>query len=206
MKTNHIINLQKGLTIFFILFLIFRYHQIDNPTAWVYLGLHGSYGIFWNIKSKFFPDRQWEKPTSLIFAIVGFASLCLYWVAPWLLTSRGVIDPPWCLALCITIYILGIIFHLGADLQKYVALSYQPEHLIKNGFWSLSRNPNYFGEFLIYISFALLAMHWLPFLILGVWVTFYWLPNMRKKDRSLSRYPDFAEYRLTTKFFVPFLF
>jgi hypothetical protein len=34
----------------------------------------------------------------------------------------------------------------------------------------------------------------------------YLLPNMRRKDRSLARYPTFAAYRARTKLFIPGLF
>jgi protein-S-isoprenylcysteine O-methyltransferase Ste14 len=65
---------------------------------------------------------------------------------------------------------------------------------------------NYFGELLIYGGFGLMAMHWLPVLILLVWIVFVWLPNMRKKDRSLSRYPEFEAYKARTRRFIPFIF
>jgi hypothetical protein len=32
-----------------------------------------------------------------------------------------------------------------------------------------------------------------------------WIPNMRKEDRSLARYPEFEAYRNRTKLFTPFL-
>jgi len=69
-----------------------------------------------------------------------------------------------------------------------------------------TRSINYFGELLIYGTFALLAMHWLPFAILGLAVAVEWLPNMRRKDASLSRYPQFAEYKKNTRKFIPFLY
>jgi hypothetical protein len=118
MKINHIICLQKGLTGFFVLLLIIYYHQSENPTAWIYLALHGGYGILWNLKSIFFPDRNWDKKTNLLFAIVGFFSLCLYWVAPWLLTSRGTIAPDWYQAVVIMIFIVGVFLHFASDMHK----------------------------------------------------------------------------------------
>ena len=64
---------------------------------------------------------------------------------------------------------------------------------------------NYFGELLIYLGFGLLAMHWLPVLVLGLFVVVIWIPNMLRKDRSLSRYAEFEEYERRSKFFLPFL-
>jgi len=204
MRKRHVIDPLKGITFLVVLLLIARFDQWDNPTAWVYLGLHGTYGFLWMLKSRLFPDKQWEQPCSLGFALVIVGGLALYWIAPWLLTARGVQAPPWYLGLCVAIYAFGLFFHFASDMQKHTALKLQPG-LITDGFFALSRNPNYFGELLIYLSFAMLAMHWAPLVVLALFVVAYWLPNMRRQDRSLSRYPEFAAYRKRTKLFIPFL-
>jgi protein-S-isoprenylcysteine O-methyltransferase Ste14 len=90
-------------------------------------------------------------------------------------------------------------------MQKHTSLTLRPG-LVTSGLWSLSRNPNYFGELLIYLGFALLALHWLPIVILVLFVAVYWYPNMRKKDRSLARYPEFADWKNRTRLFIPFIF
>jgi len=57
------------------------------------------------------------------------------------------------------------------------------------------RHPNYLGEMLIYFSFALMVWHWLPFLVLTwVWIGLFAV-NMIIKEASLSRYPQWLEYR-----------
>ena len=77
--------------------------------------------------------------------------------------------------------------------------------LLTTGLWARSRNPNYFGELLIYGSFAGLTLHWIPPVILASFVLAVWVPNMIRKDRSLSRYPEFAEYKKRAGLIVPFL-
>lgn len=206
MKQKHFIDAHKGATALFVLFLMAVYHQWANPTAWLYLALHGTYGILWVLKSRIFPDRKWEQTTSLWFGLAIWAGLSLYWVAPWLLTSGNVVAPGWYQAMCTSLYIFGVFFHFAADMQKYTALKLQPDHLITNGLFARSRNMNYFGELLIYAGFGLLAMHWLPVIILLVWVVAYWLPGMRMKDNSMSRYSQFEEYRKRTDLFIPYLF
>ncbi len=207
MKLNFYISIHKLLSAPVILAMIIFYHQWDNPTAWVYLGLHGSYGVLWALKSWYFPDKNWEIRTSIAYGIlVGWGSLTTYWVAPWLLCLRGVHASLWMVSLWIMMFTLGVFFHFSADMQKTIALKLQPDHLIADGVWSLCRNPNYFGEFLIYLSLALLSTHWLPIAILALWIVVYWLPNMRKKDRSLARYPEFASYKARTRMFIPFIF
>jgi steroid 5-alpha reductase family enzyme len=176
-----------------------------NVTAWVYLSLHGSYGVLWLFKGRLFPDASFEQHCSPGFGVAIWLGLSLYWLAPWIVTSQGVMPPEWYLATCIAMYAAGVFFHFSADMQKHTALRLRPGRLISDGMFSLCRNPNYFGELLIYGSFILLAMHWLPVVILALWVGAVWIPRMRRKDRSLSRYPEFATYRKRTKLFIPFV-
>jgi steroid 5-alpha reductase family enzyme len=72
--------------------------------------------------------------------------------------------------------------------------------------FSLSRNINYFGEFLIYISFAILALTLLAFLPLLAFIITFWIPNMIRKDKTMASLPGFVEYRKNTKIFFPFIF
>ena len=206
MKQRHFIDSHKAATGLFVLALIAIYDQWDNPTAWVYLALHGTYGLLWVLKSRIFPDKQWEQPTSLGYGLVIWAGLSLYWIAPWLITSQNVQAPPWYLGLCIAIYAVGVFWHFASDMQKSMFLKLKPGHLMTDGLWSRLRNPNYFGELLIYLGFGLLAMHWAPLIVILLFVLIVWLPNMRRKDRSLARYPDFASYKARSKLFLPFVF
>lgn len=213
MKVKLIIDTFKGLTGIMVLSLMAFYNQWANPTAWVYLALHGSYGILWVMKSKIFPDKAWEEKVSVSVGLISAIILSLYWVGPWLLAARNVHAPLWYLSMCIALYACGVFFHFSADMQKYQALKYRPG-LITDELFALCRNPNYFGELLIYLSFALLPMHWLPLAILAfsvviLWVAFsvviLWVPRMLKKDRSLARYPEFEDYRKKTALLIPYL-
>jgi steroid 5-alpha reductase family enzyme len=59
----------------------------------------------------------------------------------------------------ITVYLIGTIFHFGSDYQKH-RFKQQPNtrgKILDTGFWRYSRHPNYFGDFLIYVSFGLTA-------------------------------------------------
>jgi steroid 5-alpha reductase family enzyme len=204
-KQKHFIDSHKAVTGLYVLLLIALYGQWQNRTAWVYLALHGTYGVLWVLKSRLFPDKNWERPATWRFAFVAWGGLTVYWVAPWLLASRGVEAPPALLALCVALYAFGVFLHFVSDMQKSMWLTLRPGELLTGGLWSLSRNPNYLGELLIYLSFALLARHWLPVVLLALSVLLYWVPNMRRKDRSLARYPAFAAYRARTKMFIPFV-
>lgn len=201
MKIKHAINLHKGTTLFFVLGLMFLYNNF-SLTAWVYLALHGSYGFLWLLKDRLYPDPQWEQEVPLWLGLLGFCSVSLYWVAPFLLVSRGAELAAPGIAGAIALNLLGTVLHYGSDAQKYFTLKARPG-LITEGFFAHCRNPNYLGEMCIYLSFAILAQHWLPFLILGGFIAGIFIPNMIKKDKSLARYPEFAAYKQRSGLIFP---
>lgn len=204
MKVKHFINLHKGTTFFFILGLMVIYQNF-SLAPWVYLALHSTYGFLWLLKDKLYPDKQWDEEISWLGGFIGFISISLYWIAPFILISHRVDLAPPFIAAAIAINILGIFLHYVSDAQKYYTLKYKTG-LITEGLFARCRNTNYLGEILIYVSFAMLAMHWLPFLILGGFMAGVFIPNMLKKDRSLARYPEFDAYKLNSGLFFPKLF
>ena len=206
MKLKYFIDSNKGLTWLAILVMMAVYHQWQNPTAWIYLALHGTYGILWVLKSRIFPDAAWEDRTSLWFGIIAWSGLVAYWIPAWLVMSRSVQAPPWMLGICICLFTIGVFCHFTADMQKHTSLKLQPGTLIVDGMMALSRNINFFGELLIYVSFALLAMTLWAFVPLALAILIYWIPRMRKKERALASMPGYDAYRKKTRTFFPFLF
>jgi len=97
---------------------------------------------------------------------------------------------------------LGVFLHFASDAQKYFTLKLKKE-LIKDGFFKSIRNTNYLGELLIYISFSILSMSYIPFLILGIFFFLVFIPRMLKKDKSLSKYKDFKEYKSKSGLIFP---
>ena len=205
MKQKHFIDSHKGATGPFILFLIYYFNQWENVNAWVYLALHGSYGIMWVLKSRIFPDKTWEANCSIFYGLYIWGGLTLYWVSPWLITSGSVSSTPIFIGCSIVLFSIGVFFHFASDMQKHSHLKLHPGELIQDGLMGKCRNMNYFGELLIYLSFALLSHHWIPFAILALFILIVWFPNMRRKDRSLSRHEDYEEYKKRTSLLIPFI-
>ncbi|MEL6440544.1 MAG: DUF1295 domain-containing protein [Cyanobacteria bacterium J06621_8] len=201
MKIKYPINLHKALTFAVVLGLMVIYHNF-TLAPWVYLALHGTYGFMWLIKSSVFPDRQWEESVPVPQGILTFLILLPYWIAPFILISSGSQPSPALVCLAITTNIFGVFLHYGSDAQKYFTLKYR-RGLITEGFFARSRNPNYLGEVLIYLGFAILAQHWLPFVILASFTILLFVPNMQKKDSSLARYPEFAAYKERSGLLLP---
>jgi protein-S-isoprenylcysteine O-methyltransferase Ste14 len=205
MRQRHFIDSHKAATAPAVLGMMALHGQWENPTAWLYLALHGSYGLLWLWKSRVFPDRAWERETGLGYGLVIWGGLTLYWIAPWIITSRGVQAPAWQLGASAALFAAGVYLHFASDMQKHVALRLRPGELVTDGLFRRTRNPNYLGELLIYLGFGLLARSWAPLAVIGLFLAAVWLPNMLRKDRSLSRYPGFAAYKERSALLVPFL-
>ena len=148
-----------------------------------------------------FPDKSWEQKTNLMYGFIILFGLSLYWISPWIIVSgyfnngNMVQVPMWLISACIFLFGVGVFLHFSSDMQKHTALKLDPGKLVIDGLFSKSRNMNYFGELMIYLSFALLSMHWIPFAVLLVFIISVWIPNIIKKDRSLSRYQEFKNYK-----------
>lgn len=201
MKLKHPVNLHKGMTALVVTGMML-YYQNFSTGAWVYLALHGSYGFMWLLKGQLFPDKQWEQPCSLPYGLFVFSVLALYWIAPFMLISQGGEPPNHFVALAISMNLVGFVLHFGSDAQKYFTLKHRPG-LITEGFFARTRNPNYLGELMIYLGFAILSMHWLGYSGITAFFVGAFIPNMRNKEKSLSRYPDFAEYKKKTGLIFP---
>ena len=202
-----VINLQKGTTLLFVgtLMVVFQNY---SAAAWVYLALHGTYGLCWLLKHVAFRDAGWEKRITFGGAVMSWVLvLGLYWVFPVLLISP-VLGPDRSLpsnallAFCIGLHTLGVAIMMSADCQKNMTLKIR-RGLITDGMFARVRHPNYLGEMMIYASYALLVQHWIPWLILAwVWGGIF-LTNMVLKEASMARYPEWAAYRARTWMLLP---
>ena len=189
-------------------------HSFDNTTIWIYLGLHGTYGILLVLKSFIFPDKTWDQKTNFAYGLVILSGLSLYWIAPIIIVScnhilefdPNFIHPNTYIALCISMYIFGVFLHFVSDMQKYIYLKLNPGNLITTEMFSKIRNVNYFGELLIYLGFSLLAMDFAPLIVILLFFIVIWMPNMSKKDTSLSKYENFEKYKSKTSKFFPFIY
>lgn len=214
-KFAWVINFQKAGTFVFLGLLMWFYADktpaATSPAAWIYLALHGSYGLVWILKDLAFPDPNWQSRITILGGVNAMlAVLGQYWVFGWLLISGTaqpnypLAEPQW-FALCISLCILGCVIMIAADAQKYFTLRLR-RGLITDGMHRYVRHPNYLGEMMIYGSFALMVWHWYPVLVLAwVWLGLFAV-NMRLKEASMSRYPEWAAYRKRSWWLLPFVF
>ena len=208
-KFAWVINFQKAGTFLFVAALMWFY-QNNTVAAWIYLALHGSYGLVWLIKDVSFPDSSWQRKITIGSGLVAFFGVLFwYWVIAWLLISQPLTpdyplpDNIW-FAICISLCVLGCVIMIAADAQKYYTLKFNKQ-LITDGVHKYIRHPNYLGEIMIYGSFGLLAWHCLAAVILfSVWLLVF-VPNMMAKERSLSRFPQWQAYKKRSGWLLPFL-
>jgi protein-S-isoprenylcysteine O-methyltransferase Ste14 len=213
-KFAWVIDFQKVGTFAFLGLLMWFYADktpaATSTAAWIYLALHGTYGLVWCIKDVAFPDPSWQSRITILGGINSFLFvLGWYWAFGWLLISgRTTMEYPlpdkaW-FALCITLVALGSVIMTAADAQKFFTLRVQ-RGLITDGMFRYIRHPNYTGEMMIYGGLALLVWHWLPFVVLAwVWLGLFTV-NMHMKEASMSRYPEWAAYKKRTKWVIPFV-
>jgi protein-S-isoprenylcysteine O-methyltransferase Ste14 len=204
-RVGTFIDLHKALVIPVVLALM-GYYRNGSTDAFVYLGMHGGYSLLWLIKQRTYRDVRFDQRVppwrGLLFVFLPLAG---YYVAPYLLISRHISVPPALVGLAVFAFTIGVFLHYVSDAQKYYTLRLR-KGLIREGLFGRMRNPNYLGEILIYLSYAILSMHWLPFVILAGWVFGFFARNMAAKDRSLSRHPGFEDYRKSSGLLFPKLF
>jgi len=202
LRMSWVINAQKGATAPFVLALM-ALTDTWSATAWTYLALHGSYGLIWLVKDAVMPDARWQRRITLGGAALTFALvLGPYWLAPILLVADDTRQPAWLLACATAAYVLGVVLMMASDAQKHFTLAVRPG-LITTGFFARVRHPNYLGEMILYASFAVVAGHVVPWLVLAwVWSALF-LPNMLGKEASMSRNPGWAAYKARTGMLLP---
>ena len=133
--------------------------------------------------------------------LTPFRPLMTYMIGPYLLISEHTVPPNWAFALASFLCISGVFLHYVSDAQKFFVLQLR-KGLIEDGLFARTRNPNYLGEVLIYGGFAVASWHWQPVLVLAGWFL-YFVRNMHRKDRSMSRYPEFDAYKGRTGILLP---
>jgi hypothetical protein len=202
LKFAWVINAQKGGTLLYVLALM-AFFDVWSTTAWTYAALHGSYGLVWLLKDRVFPDPNWEVRVTFGGALASWALvLGPYWIAPTLIVLQQREASPATLGGATLLYVVGVVVMVGADAQKYFVLKAR-KGLITDGFFARVRHPNYLGEMLLYASFAVVAGHWAPWLVLAFVWSLVFLPNMLRKEASMARHPGWDAYKARSGLLLP---
>lgn len=81
-----VVNFFKGATAFYIVLLMWWYQNFSTG-MYLYLGLHGSYGMAWLFKDLIFGDKSFARMATLGSLLGTSAVLTLYWMIGWFIAS-----------------------------------------------------------------------------------------------------------------------
>ena len=186
------------------------YYNNFSIGAWIYLSLHGSYGIFWATKSRAFPDPGFTKPatiTSCIIAPFPIAIIPYYFIGYWMMTGGEANRNPSFerIFVALQMHVYGMVLMVVTDVQKYLVLK-ERKGLITHGMHGWSRNLNYVGEMMVYASFGVMCQRWEVWFIYSYMFGIIFPLRMMIKEYSLSRKVGWEEYKEKTWFLIPKLY
>lgn len=132
------------------------------------------------------------------------------------ITSTRRLDLDWFAAIGGFVWLAGFVIEVVADRQKS-AFNAKPENagrFIRTGLWSWSRHPNYFGEIVLWIGVAIIALpilrgwQWAT-LISPVFITILLtrisgVPLLEARaDEKWGGQPDYEAYKAATSTLIP---
>ena len=201
---GRLLEIHKSLWLPFSLAMMYIYDNV-TPRTCLMAGLFGGYGINWVIKSYTFFDKNFynapEMQLNLVGAIIQFSVLSLFLFFPWCAATNPEPIQPTAILAASLLYSVGMMFHYGADAQKFYTLKYKGKGLITDGFFTKMRNPSYFGEDLIFVAYTIVAGIHSRLVLVPILYTFLGLFVLGDvKSKSLSRYPEYKQWVKNTWF------
>lgn len=173
--------------------------KLGEPEDWRYATWRSAWsrqGRFYFLVRSFFN----------IFVLQG---IILYIVAlPIMLVMRANVLWTWTLMAGFVIFLLGLAVEVIADYQlaRFIANPDTRGRIMERGLWKYSRHPNYFGELLIWVGIAIIALGaqwgWLAILspiVMGSVLLKISIPMMEERYAKKS---GWVEYRNRTNKFV----
>lgn len=132
------------------------------------------------------------------------------------ITAQRLVAPDAFLLIGVVIWVIGFAIEVAADTQKSKFKS-DPANdgkFISSGIWAWSRHPNYFGEIVLWIGVAIIA---LPVLRGWTWVTLIspvfvtllltkvsGIPMLEQRaDQKWGGQPDYEAYKANTPVLIP---
>lgn len=148
----------------------------------------------------------------IIFLLQALLALIISAVFYPIITSQL----PWraldTLLLCAAV--VGLLYEVVADqqlsafLRRQSATGQQQTQVLRTGLWQYSRHPNYFGEWLFWLSLSLLAVslgNWIGVVTVALvsWLLLRFTGVARMEQRTPSLRPDYLDYQHNTPAFFP---
>ncbi|MGG6267707.1 DUF1295 domain-containing protein [Leptolyngbya sp. AN03gr2] len=200
------INLSKGLTVLLLVFCAVVY-GVDDFRQLLYFCLHGSYCLWWLLEQWFYPARRqiFNQAIELPGFVLTLLFVGAFYTLPGYLAFANPTPLPFSTAaIALLLYIFGSLINTSADIQKLTAKQ-QGAELVSDGLWRFSRHINYFGDWLRYLSFSVLAGSVWAYLVPGTILMLY-LQMIAEKERTMpEKYSGYADYQSRSARFIPFV-
>ncbi|NCD20036.1 MAG: DUF1295 domain-containing protein [Actinobacteria bacterium] len=167
-------------------------------------------------------DDRFDELKSSFFRFLNVWTIQGLWVtftaaAAWVgITSSQRVAFDWLAVVGLVVWAIGFAFEVVADAQKssFKADPANEGRFINTGLWSKSRHPNYFGEIVLWIGVALIALptfqgwQWVaiisPLFVTLLLTRVSGVPMLEKKaDRKWGGQEDYEEYKRSTPVLIP---
>lgn len=201
------INTAKVLTILLLVAFALVF-GIQDLRQVLYLCLHISYCLWWLLEQWFYPLRR-QQMFSESVGVSGFIFSLLFVGAFYSLPGYLAFTNPEPLSLIVAaiallLFIFGSLINASADIQKLTAKQYGAG-LVSDGIWRFSRNINYFGDLLRYLSFSIVAGSIWAYLVPAL-IALIYLQRVFQKEQSMpQKYPTYQEYQQSSARLIPFI-
>ncbi len=173
----------------------------------IYLCLHISYCAWWLLEQWFYPARKqlFNEPVGVLGFIFSLVVVGLLYALPGYLAF---INPvPLSLttaAFALPLYIFGSLINTTADVQKLTAKQ-GGATLVSDGIWRFSRNINYFGDLMRYLSFSVVAGSFWAYIVPSA-IALLYLQRISQKEQTMGeKYAEYANYQQSSRRLIPFI-
>ncbi len=200
------INTAKILTItcligFAVIFGIQDVRQV------IYLCLHISYCAWWLLEQWFYPARKqlFNEPVGVLGFIFSLVFVGLLYALPGYFAFTNPVPLSFtATAIALPLYIFGSLINTSADVQKMTAKQ-EGAKLVSDGIWRFSRNINYFGDLMRYLSFSVVAGSIWAYLVPSAIALLYLQRISQKEQTMVEKYADYATYQQSSRRLIPFI-
>jgi protein-S-isoprenylcysteine O-methyltransferase Ste14 len=179
------VNVAKAIPIFLLIgcAILFGIHDVRQV---IYLCLHISYCVWWLVEQWFYPKRGemlFNEPAGVFeFIFILFYVGFLYTLPGYLAFVNPEPISMITVGIALPLFFFGSLINASADAQKLTAKEFGAG-LVQDNIWRLSRNINYFGDLMRYLSFAVVAGSLWAYIVPGQVMALYLL-RMNQKDLS----------------------
>jgi protein-S-isoprenylcysteine O-methyltransferase Ste14 len=201
------INTAKILTILLLVAFALVF-GIQDLRQVLYMCLHISYCLWWLVEQWFYPLRRqqmFSDPVGVGGFIISLLFIGFFYTLPGYLAFTNP-EPISLLtvAVALPLFIFGTLINASADIQKLTAKQYGAG-LVRDGIWRFSRNINYFGDLLRYVSFSVVAGSIWAYVV-PVSIALIYLQRIFQKEQSMpEKYQDYQEYQQSSTRLIPFI-